>query len=185
MEFSFGEEPREGDRVKRRRFLAHRHTYGLSRTILQSCLFSFTISELFSPSSLVNTYTFSLIHFIFSVFWATMRAAEIEFLGSVQQIWASHFDLAAAGDLNSMVDMFWTTAEQAVWSHLAMGSLIQAFQSLQQVGISFLFPQELKTHRCSKILAVFISTVMILQGFFAGAFSQAQAMGCSNCIFGS
>ena len=39
LEFSFGEEPREGDRVKRRRFLAHRHTYGLSRTILQSCLF--------------------------------------------------------------------------------------------------------------------------------------------------
>ena len=68
LEFSFGEEPREGDRVKRRRFLAHRHTYGLSRTILQSCLFSFTISELFSPSSLVNTYTFSLIHFIFSFF---------------------------------------------------------------------------------------------------------------------
>lgn len=101
-----------------------------------------------------------------------MRAAEIEFLGSVQQIWASHFDLAAAGDLNGMVDMFWTTAEQAVWSHLAMGSLIQAFQSLQQVGISFLFPQELKTHRCSKILAVFVSTLMVLQGFLQARFHR-------------
>jgi len=186
LEFSFGEEPREGDRVKRRRFLAHRHTYGLLRTILQSCLFAFTISELSSPSSLVNTYTFSLIHFIFSVFWATMRAAEIEFLGSVQQIWASHFDLAAAGDLNGMVDMFWTTDSRA-------GGLVASGNGQLDSGIPifaagrnfFLVPTGAQDPSMQQDSSRFCLDRDDSPGFFAGTFSQAQAMGCSNCIFGS
>lgn len=104
-----------------------------------------------------------------------MRALDKNFLGEVRQIWGERrpaFEETINTD--DMLDVFWAAAGEAVCSPLALSKLILLFQQLQVLCISYVFPDELKTHRSSRILVLFLATVICIQGFLQARYHRAR-----------
>jgi hypothetical protein len=66
---------------------------------------------------------------------------------------------------NSLFDVLWANTSLAVCSHFELRSLISMIQQVLVIGISFLFPQTMKTHRTNRSLERFVATLMTIQGF--------------------
>ena len=99
-------------------------------------------------------------------FTTDMRAWEADFFRQVQQIWnrRDEEDLSMFC-WNSLSDGLWAAASLAAWSHFDLRSMISTTQQLLVIGISFLFPQTMRTHRANRSIEKFVATLMTIQGF--------------------
>lgn len=104
-----------------------------------------------------------------------MRVLEKNFLVDVRNMWGEKrpaFERTI--NVNDMLDVLWTAAGEAVCSPTALSKWILVFQQMQALCISYVFPGELKTHRSSRILVLFLATVICIQGFLQARYHRAR-----------
>lgn len=77
-------------------------------------------------------------------------------------------------NVKDTLDVLWTAAGEAVCSPTALSNWILVFQQMQALCISYVFPGELKTHRSSRILVLFLATVICIQGFLQARYHRAR-----------